>query len=74
MADSMREMIKAGETAMIDRVFLAAKKAGSQLAKEGRISEELSQQVSRELMPRDAYYKAMELALDQIKKAAGKSP
>jgi multimeric flavodoxin WrbA len=74
MADSMREMIKAGETAMIDRVFLAAKKAGSQLAKEGRISEELSQQVSRELMPRDAYYRAMELTLDQIKKAAGKSP
>lgn len=74
MADSMREMIKAGETAMVDRVFLAAKKAGSQLAKEGKISEDLSQQVSRELMPRDAYYKAMELALDQIKKAAGKSP
>jgi multimeric flavodoxin WrbA len=74
MADSMREMIKAGETAMVDRVFQAAKKAGSQLAKEGKISEEVSQQVSRELMPRDAYYKAMELVLDQIKKAAGKSP
>jgi multimeric flavodoxin WrbA len=69
MADGMKEMIKAGETAQTDKVLLAAKEAGRQLAREGLISEDIMKQVSRELMPRDAYYRAMQLAMEQIGKA-----
>ncbi len=58
MADGMKEMIKAGETRLVEGVFKAAKEAGRQLAKEGRISEDILKAVNKELMPRDAYYKA----------------
>lgn len=72
MADGAKEMVKAGETALVEGVFQAAREAGRQLAKEGTISEELQRQVSRELMPRDAYYKAAEMTMEEIRKAAGK--
>ena len=68
MADGMKEMIKAGETRLVEGVFQAAREAGRQLAREGRISEELQAQVSRELMPRDAYYKAAEMMMQQAQK------
>jgi multimeric flavodoxin WrbA len=72
MADGMREMIKAGETRLVDGIFLAARQAGRQLAKEGAISEELQKQVSRELMPRDAYYKAAQMMMEQAQKEMNK--
>jgi len=72
MADGMKEMVKAGETGLVDGIFQAAKEAGRQLAKEGMISEELQKQVSRELMPRDAYYKAAQMMMEEIRKAAEK--
>ena len=72
MADGMKEMIKAGETRLVEGVFRAAKEAGRQLAKEGKISEELQKEVSRELMPRDAYYKAAQMMMEQAQKATKK--
>lgn len=72
MADGMKEMVKAGETALVEGIFRGAREAGRQLAKEGTISEELQKQVSRELMPRDAYYKAAQMMMEEIRKAAGK--
>jgi multimeric flavodoxin WrbA len=72
MADGMKEMIKAGETRLVEGIFLAAREAGRQLAKKGTISEELQKQVSQELMPRDAYYKAAEMMMEQMQKATKK--
>jgi multimeric flavodoxin WrbA len=65
MADGMKEMIKAGETALTDRVFQAAKEAGRQMVRDGLISEDIMKQVSQELMPRDAYYRAMQMMIEQ---------
>jgi multimeric flavodoxin WrbA len=67
MAEGMNEMIKAGETGRVEAIFQAAKDAGRQLVKEGKISEETQMLVSRELMPRDAYYKAAQAMAEQIK-------
>ena len=72
MAEGMKEMIKAGETGLVEGVFRAAKEAGRQLAKEGKISEELQKEISRELMPRDAYYKAAQMMMEQAQKATKK--
>jgi multimeric flavodoxin WrbA len=72
MADGMKEMIKAGETRLVDEVIQAAKEAGRQLVKDGRISEDIQKKVSKELMPRDAYYKAAQEMMDQAKKSMAK--
>jgi multimeric flavodoxin WrbA len=63
MADGMKEMVKAGEMGLVEGIFQAAREAGRQLVRKGMISEELQKQVSRELMPRDAYYKAVEMMM-----------
>lgn len=58
-ADGMRLMLEMEEgRKLVEDVIMASREAGRQLAKEGRISEEALQRVSRELMPRDAYYQA----------------
>jgi RNA-splicing ligase RtcB len=72
MAEGMREMMKAGETALVEGIYRAAREAGRQLVREGRISEELQKEVSRELMPRDAYYKAAQMMMEQAQKAMKK--
>jgi multimeric flavodoxin WrbA len=72
MAEGVKEMVKAGETSLVEGVFRAAKEAGRQLAKEGEISEETQKQVSRDLMPRDAYYKAAQMMREQAQNAAKK--
>jgi multimeric flavodoxin WrbA len=72
MADGMKEMIKAGETRLVEGIFRAAKEAGRQLAKEGKITEELQKEVAKELMPRDAYYKAAQMMMEQAQKATKK--
>lgn len=58
-ADGLRPMLEteAGRK-LVEDVIMAAREAGGQLAKEGRISEDVLQRVSSELMPRDAYYQA----------------
>jgi hypothetical protein len=53
----------------VDEIIQAAKEAGSQLVKEGRISEDIQKKVSKALMPRDAYYMAAQEMMDQIKKS-----
>jgi len=68
MAEGMKEMIKAGETRSVDEVFQAAKDAGRQLVREGRISEDLQKKVSKELMPQDAYYKAAQEMMEQARR------
>lgn len=68
MAEGVKEMLKAGEIGLVDGIFRAARDAGRQLAKEGMISEELQKQVSKELMPRDAYYKAAQMMMEQAQK------
>lgn len=72
MAEGMKEMMKAGETALVEGVFRAAREAGRQLVREGKISEEIQKEVSRELMPRDAYYKAAQMMMEQAQKAMKK--
>ena len=72
MAEGVKEMVKAGETGLVEGVFRAAKEAGRQLVKDGRISEELQNAVSRELMPRDAYYKAAQMMMEQAQKSMKK--
>ena len=72
MAEGVKEMVKAGETGLVEGVFRAAREAGRQLAREGKISEEIQKQVSRELMPRDAYYKAAQMMMEQAQKLAKK--
>ncbi len=68
MAEGMKEMVKAGETTLVEGIFRAAREAGRQLINEGKISEELQKEVSRELMPRDAYYKAAQMMMEQAQK------
>jgi len=72
MAEGMKEMIKAGETGLVEGVFRAAKEAGLQLAKEGKITEKTQKEVSRELMPKDAYYKAAQMMMEQAQKSTKK--
>jgi hypothetical protein len=69
MADGMREMIKAGETKLIDEIVQAAREAGSQLVREGKITDEIQKKVSKVLVPRDVYYKAFQEAIDQARKS-----
>lgn len=69
MAEGMKEMIKAGELGLVDGIIQAVKEAGRQIVKEGRISEEIQRKVSKELMPRDAYYKAAKEMMEQVKKS-----
>ena len=47
MADGMKEMIMAVGTRLVDEAIQAAREAGHQLVKEGRISEEPKRRVSR---------------------------
>ncbi len=70
MAEGMKEMIRAGETRLVEGIFQAAKEAGRQLVKVGKISEDTQKAVSKELMPRDAYYKAAREMMEQIKKGS----
>jgi multimeric flavodoxin WrbA len=69
MADGMKEMIKAGETRLVDEIIQAAKEAGRNLVKDGKISDEIQKRVSKALMPQDAYYKAAQEMMEQTKKS-----
>jgi multimeric flavodoxin WrbA len=69
MADGMKDMIKAGETGLVEGVFKAAREAGHQLIKDGRISEDTLKAISKPFMPKDAYYNAAKAVLEQMKKS-----
>ena len=68
-ADGMRAMMKTKGRGLVESILQAAEEAGRELVKEGKISEEIQKQVSRELMPRDAYYEAAKEMFEQIKKS-----
>jgi len=68
-AEAMKEFIKAGETRQTDGVIQAAREAGRQLVKEGRISEEILGDVSRPLISQEVYYKAAAEQLSQAKES-----
>lgn len=71
-APVMKEMVKAGETRLVDEVTGAAREAGRSLARTGSIPEELCKQVSRDLMPKAAYERASQEIMEQIRTAAKK--
>jgi len=56
-ADEMKPMMARGVS--FNDVFQAAKRAGSQLARDGRMSPRTLKVISRELMPRDEYIEAV---------------
>ncbi len=65
-ADGMKPMLETEDgRKLVEDVQIAARGAGRQLAQEGRISEEVLQKVSRELMPRDMYYQAAKESFQQ---------
>ena len=68
-ADAMREMTKGEGRAMLDSVFKAAKEAGRQLIKDGRISEELLGEVSKKLLPEEDYRRGFEERMERMRKA-----
>lgn len=68
MAEGVKEMLKAGETKLVAGIFQAAKDAGRQIVKDGRISEETKRAVSKVLMSQDAYYRAAQEMMAQIMK------
>ncbi len=68
-ADGMREMMKTKGMEQVKGVFQSAKEAGRRLVKEGKISEDIQKEISKELMPKEAYYKAANEMFEQIKKS-----
>lgn len=68
--EALRPMMEMGIS--LDDVFEAAREAGRQLVKDGKMSAEILNIVSRELMPLEAYVQAanemFQQALDALKK------
>ncbi len=71
-AEPMRHLMDGIGKAVLDNVFKAAKEAGRQLVKEGRISDELQRAVSQKLMSEEDYQKGMNEMVEQMKKSAAK--
>ena len=69
-ANGLRDLVEGG-ILKIDDILEAAKEAGRQLVKDGKMSTETLKIISRELYPRDAYVEgfnqAIQQALDAIK-------
>jgi putative NADPH-quinone reductase len=63
-ADALPPMVEMNVP--LDDIFEAAKEAGRQLVSDGKISEETSAAVARELMPMDAYIQAGNQAIQQM--------
>lgn len=57
-AEVLKEFIKAGESGMAEGIFQAAREAGRQLVKDGKMSDEVLGAVSRALVSEQVYYKA----------------
>jgi len=69
-ADEMKPMMERGVS--LDDLFQAAKRAGRQLIRDGKMSSRTLKTISRELMPRDEYIKlaneGVQRELDKLKK------
>lgn len=68
-ADPMRDMMKGDGAVVLESIFEAAKEAGIQLVKEGKIPEEILKEVSKKLMPEREYEKAANAMMEQINKS-----
>lgn len=68
-AEPMRDMLKGDGASVMASIFGAAKEAGRQLVEEGKISEEIQKEVSKNLMPEGEYEKAASAMMEQIKKS-----
>ncbi|MDD1752018.1 MAG: flavodoxin family protein [Methanotrichaceae archaeon] len=68
-AEAMREMMKGEGRAILESIFKAAKEAGRQLTNEGKISQRLLDDVSRQLMSEEEYKKSANEMMEQIKKS-----
>ena len=71
-ADAMRHLTEGKRKAALDNVFEAAKEAGRQLVKKGKISDELQRAVSQRLMSDEDYVKEWDEMVEQMKKSAAK--
>jgi len=69
-ADAMREMMKGDGAVILKSIFEAAKEAGRQLVKEGKISEDVLKEVSKKLLSDEEYKKAANLMMEEMKKLA----
>lgn len=69
IANSLDELHAAG-IAVAD-IFAALREAGVRLVREGQVPEELRQAVGRELLPRDAYLRAVNLRFRQALRRCG---
>jgi multimeric flavodoxin WrbA len=69
-ADPMREMMKGGRSGVLKSIFEAAKAAGRQLVKEGKISEDILREVSKKLLSDEEYKEAANEMMEEMKKLA----
>jgi multimeric flavodoxin WrbA len=69
-ADPMREMMKGGRSGVLKSIFEAAKAAGRQLVKEGKISEDVLREVSKKLLSDEEYKEAANEMMEEMKKLA----
>jgi multimeric flavodoxin WrbA len=67
-ADPMREMMKGDGATVLKSIFEAAKEAGRQLVKEGKISENVLNDVSKKLISDEEYKKAANSMMEEMKK------
>ena len=68
-ADPMWDMMKGDGAAALTSIFVAAKEAGRQLVKEGKISEKILNDVSKKFMPEEEYKKAANAMMEEIRKS-----
>jgi NH3-dependent NAD+ synthetase len=62
-------MMKGDGAAELTSIFVAAKEAGRQLVKEGKISEKILNDVSKKFMPEEEYKKAANAMMEEIRKS-----
>ena len=66
----MRDMIKGEGAAVLKSIFEAAKEAGRQLVKDGKISEKVLKEVSKKLISDEEYKEAANKMMEEMKKLA----
>lgn len=67
-ADAMQDMIKGDGAAVLKSIFEAAKEAGRQLVKDGKISEKVLDDVSKKLISDKEYEEAANKMMEEMKK------
>lgn len=69
-ADAMQDMIKGDGAAVLKSISEAAKEAGRQLVKDGKISEKVLDDVSKKLISDKEYEEAANKMMEEMKKLA----